>query len=360
MTDLDQRISDILRERAEGPVDPGGLTARAVAVGRRRRRRRRAVAGSGLAVLALLGGLAVGPGLPGVGRPFTAAGPAVPAVVPALVRDAPGAAAAPETIGTDPGMLHFGVDPAKVRYLGWGVGGGVETVQLDAGDGRTVTVDLASSSATLRGYGVELLPVSVGELATEAAFDGRTIRLTAEGRPIQVRHWRPAPGVYARAVVPADTDAGLTVAAQALRLDEARRCGGPVRLTRLPDGAGLSSCQVDASRFPKLVTVNVNVTRPGDRWMRLSYRYAVEAGGAPRAGNTEIDGRPAYLVPGPAASPVDGDPQRTGGELELLGLAKTRLEANWGWPTYGFDERDARVLLGGARVADPTRPESWD
>ncbi|MFC0006021.1 hypothetical protein [Micromonospora siamensis] len=361
MTDLDQDILRTLRDHAEGPVDTDRLLARSVAGGRRRRRHRRALLGGGLALVALLGGVAVGPGLPGVSRPFTATGPAgTTGPVPPVVGAAPGAAAAPQVIGTDPQVLHFGIDPARARYLGWGVVRGVETIQVDVGDGQTVTVDVANSVAALRNYVFDGQSVEIVKIATEAAFDGRTSRVTANGRPVQVRHWHPAPGVYARATVQADTDTGLRVAARALRVDEARRCTGPVRVTSLPSGSRTASCQVDVSHSPGLITARIDVSRPGEQRMSLSYRYAIEAGMAPEAGNTEVDGKPAQLDPGPPKTPAKGQKPEVRGRLELLGLGKARLVVQWGWPYYGFDEVDAAVVLAGARVADPTRPDTWD
>lgn len=360
MTDLDQRISDILRQRAEGAIDIDRLTARAVAGGRRRRRHRRAVLGGAVALVALLGGVVVGPRVPGVDRPFTGAPPAVPAgAVPPLLPAVPGAADAPETIGTDAGVVHFGIDTAKARYRGWQVWGyldprrnqlsGVESVRMDVGDGRDVTVELARSSQALRSFSAEGVPYAVSELADEAAFDGRSTQLTVDGLPVWVRQWHPAPGVYARASVSAPTDTGLTVAVQALRLTEARRCAAPVRLTDLPSGANLHGCLVDVSAFPKLLTARFTISGPDvQATMTVSYLYEAEAAVSSVAGNTKINGRAALLY-------------SNGGRLELLGFPKSHLLANYGSPEHGFDQRDAAVVLGGAQVApDPTRPETWD
>ncbi|MGY0005838.1 hypothetical protein [Micromonospora sp. I033] len=352
MTDLDQRISDVLRQRAEGAVDTDRLTAGAVARGRRWRRRRRAVLGSGLAVVALLGGLAVGPGLPGAGLPFAGTwshgshGSA--GAVPPLVRATPGAADAPGAVGTDAGVVHFGVDTSRVRYVGWEVWRDVESVRLDIGDGRAVTVEMAQSAQALRNYSADGVPFEVSELASEAAFDGRTSRLTVDGMPIWVRQWQPVPGVYARASVSAPQDTGLTVATRALRLTEARRCDAPVRLTSVPDGARVIGCRVDVNGFPRLVTARFVIAGSGASQMTVSYLHAAEVSASATDENMEINGRPAHL-----------DAKR--GRLELLGLPKSHLLADYGWPETGFDQQDAALVLGGAQVApDPTRPETWD
>ncbi|MEU9515838.1 hypothetical protein [Micromonospora sp. NPDC048169] len=350
MTDLDERIASALREHAEGAVDIDRLTAGAVTGGRRRLRRRRAVLGGGLALVALLGGLAVVPGLPGVDRPFTGpAGPAASAgAAPPLMRAAPGAAAAPEVVGTDAGVLHFGVDTTRVRYLSWEASQGRETVGLDVGDGRKVTVELARSSQTLRDASAEGVPFEVAALAEEAAFDGRTSTLTVDGMPIQVRQWRPVPGLYARASVSAQQDTALTVAAEALRLTEARRCGAPARVTTVPDGARVASCRVNVTGFPRLVTARFGIARADNHQMSVSYQYAAEISPQTVDRNMTIGGRPAHLY-----SAQD--------RIELLGVPKSRLLADYGWPEQGFDKLDAALVLGGVRVApDPTRPETWD
>ncbi|MFF5175002.1 hypothetical protein ACFY3U_20520 [Micromonospora sp. NPDC000089] len=353
MTDLDQRISDILRQRAEGAVDTDRLVARAAAGGRARRRRRLAVAGGGLALLAVLGGgLAAGPGLPVADRLWTGgrpAAPAGPAPVPPLFRSAAGAAAAPAVVGTDPQVLHFGVDPGKARYLAWQVVNEVESAQLEVG-GRSVGVELARSSKALSVYSLDGAPSTVPRLAVEAAFDGRTIRVAGDGGdPFWVRLWRPAPGLYARATVRQATGAGLTEAAGALRLTEARRCGGPLQLSSMPAGARLHACSVDVTRYPSLLTARLAIIGPAAERMEVSYQYAVGVISPPTRGDTTINGRPAIRY-------SQGELKR----LELLGFPKVHVTAEYGWPTPGFDELDAASVLAGARVAaDPTNPETW-
>ncbi|MGC5020468.1 hypothetical protein [Micromonospora sp. DT47] len=346
MTDLDQRISSTLRERAEGAVDTNRLTARAVAGGRARRRRRRAGAGVALGLTAALGAGVIA-GLPSTGPAPQLAAPAVVAVAPPRADGIPGAAARPDLIGSDPQVLHFGADPARVRYLGWEVARGVESVQIDVGSGRAVTVDLARSSGALRQRPVEGLPGELGNLAAEAAFDGRAVRLGPDARPVLIRHWHPASGLFARAVVSEGTAAELLVAADLLRWDQARRCAAPLRLTALPPGATLAGCRVDLGAFPQALSATMTLTRTGERWMSVGLQYAQGVAGGRTEGNRTIGGRAAYLYP-------------KGDQLELLGFPKAHLIADFGWPTVGFTEADATALLAGAQVADDlTRPETW-
>ncbi|SCL65423.1 hypothetical protein [Micromonospora peucetia] len=350
MTDLDQRIVRTLRERAEGTVDTDRLTARAVAGGRARRRRRRVGGGVALGLVAALGFTVVtGTGLPERVRPPDAAAPAVATAAPPRLASVPGAAAAPDLVGTDPQALHFGFDPARARYLGWQVGAGVESARIDVGGGRAVTVELARSVAALRQGGLEGLPQGVADMTVEAAFDG-TDRPHRAGvpTPTWVRLWQPAPGLYARGAVTAVTAEEIEVAVGALRLGEARRCVAPVRLTALPGGARLKRCTVDAGAFPAALNMSLMVAGAGEALIHVAFDYARSIATDRTSGNLTIDGRPAYRYP-------------QGGQLELLGIPKAHLIANFGWPYEGFTEADAAVLLGGAKVAsDAADPQTWD
>ncbi|MFC8617000.1 hypothetical protein ACFT9M_11350 [Micromonospora purpureochromogenes] len=346
MTDLDQAIVSALRDRAEGAVDTRLLTARAVAGGQARRRRRRMAAGAALGLTAVLSvGVAAGP--PESGSPPPAAAPVRLVVAPPRVDGIAGAATRPDLVGADPKVLHFGVDPARGRYLGWAVAEGVESVRIDVGSGRTVSVDLARSSSALSERPMEGLEVGLRELATEAAFDGRTVTVADGSRQVRVRHWQPSRGLYARAVVIDGPQAELLVAADALRWDEPRRCTAPIQLTTLPPGAAVASCRVDVSAFPGRLNGTLTLVRGTDQLMSVSLEYNEGIEGGRTAANRTVDGRPAYLYP-------------TGRQLELLGIPKAHLTAMFGWPGSGFTEADAATALGGVRLADDlARPESW-
>jgi hypothetical protein len=189
-------------------------------------------------------------------------------------------------------------------------------------------------------------------------FDG-TIHPTTDGASGMVTSWRPAPGLYARAVILHGDRAGLEQAVRVLRWNEARSCAVPLRLGSLPDGAPISSCSVDVSSYPRLVTSDFTLARAATQVMFVNYRYASGAG-TRTEGNRTIGGRPANLS-------ADGT------TLDLLGIRRTVVSANFGcqWDgplpagvepgaTSGFTETDATTVLAGARVVeDPTRPQSW-
>ncbi|MEU5724287.1 hypothetical protein ABZ783_20985 [Micromonospora sp. NPDC047738] len=347
MTDLDDRIASVLRERAEGDIDTDRLLSRSRARGRRRQVRRRAATGMALALVGVLGlATMTAPGLPGLpGRlPWTTATPAIVNPVPPRAGGVPGAAQQPELVGTDPQVLHLGVDPAKGRYLGWQVvGDGVETLRIGPPGGRPVTIDVASTAAAVDGLAIDGLSI---DAPRGGAFDGKVWQLGSNPGGL-VMLWQPAPGVYARAAMPGRDRAALARAVKALKWDEARRCGGPLRLTALPAGARIAGCRVDVSSFPGTMDVVVTLYRGTSDMMSVRLQYNAGITGARSDSNRTIGGRPAYLYP-------------DGMGLELLGLPKAHLIAEFGSPWKGFTEADATTVLAGAQVAkDLTDPETW-
>ncbi|MDG9677665.1 hypothetical protein [Micromonospora sp. DH14] len=361
MTDLDEQIVQTLRERAEGDVDTGRLLRASRARGRRRQLHRRVAAGTALSLIGVLGVVAVtGTGLDGLSDrlPWTATTPIVVPPVPPRADGVPGAAADPALVGSDPDVLHFGLDPARARYLGWSVSRGhTESVRLSVRDDQPVYVEASSKaelSTSVSFDNVEVDAVGPGP----QSFDG-TIHPASGGASAMVKSWQPAPGLYARAVILRGDRAGLEQAVKALRWNEARTCAVPLRLDALPEGGPINNCSVDVSSYPRLVTSNFVLGRATNQVMFVNYRYASGAG-TRTAGNRTVAGRPAYLSP-------------DGTTLDLLGIPKTMVSANFDWQwegrrpigvepgaSSGFTEADATTVLAGARVVeDPTRAESW-
>ena len=354
MTDLDERINETLHERAEGAVDADRLLRASRARGRRRQLHRRVAAGTALSLIGALGVVGVtGTGLDGLtGRlPWAATTSTGATPVPPRVDGVPGAAADPALVGSDPNVLHFGLDPTRARYLGWEVSDGGESVRLSVAGGEPVRVDLSSSP----------------ELPGSVEIDSRSFDVTAPGpqtfdgevRPVLgmarglVKLWQPAPGLYARAVMLDGDRAVLTEAVKALRWNEARRCAAPLRLDALPAGAKVTSCSVGVASYPRLITARFTFKRLDYQVMWLRYQYLSTAGTSTRTNRT-IAGRPAFL-------------SSNGTSLELVGIKGTTVAVDFGLPPGGgrppssFTEADATVVLAGARfAADPTRPESWE
>ncbi|MFC4146993.1 hypothetical protein ACFO0M_12125 [Micromonospora mangrovi] len=360
MTDLDQRIASVLRERAEGEADTHRLLRAARARGRRRQLRRRAATGTALAAVVALG--VAGVTGTDLGRlpvrvPWTAATPAAAGPVPPRADGVPGAARQPDLVGTDARVLHLGVDTGRARYLRWGVqgvgsAGSVESVQVDVGGRSPVLVEVSRSSEAVEELLLDGVPVEQG--ATRVTFDG-VVRQVPQGGGGLVRGWQPVPGLYARASTRGDDRSVLLTAVQAIRWDEARRCDGPLRLGVLPEGAQLVACSVDATAFPGGFTVELILHRKPLAHMQVRLLYGAQITRTTTEGNRVVAGRPAALSP-------DGQ------LLELLGIPKAHLTAQFGWqwpdaPPKGqvdFTEADAASVLAGARV--PTAladPQTW-
>ncbi|SCE93555.1 hypothetical protein [Micromonospora chokoriensis] len=351
MTDLDERIVLTLREHAEGPVDGDRLLVGSVRRGRTRVRRRRVAAGCTLGVVALLGaGVAVGPTgrLPGLGHTVTPGlAETTVAFLPPSVDGAPGAAARPDRIGRDPALLHIGLTSGGPRFLEWNVGGGKETAKIDIG-GRTVTVELTSADV-LRSTGAWNMPSLDGPAAN--LYDGTVVRAVGpDNVPIWRRYWQPAPGVYAGASVPGTDEGPLHEAAAALRLDQAYRCAGPVRLTDLPTGAETFACSSFVGTFPAAYAVVLRVTDNQLRGMSVEFQYAGTALTAKPPANRSIGGRPAYYDP-------SFDP--SGARLELLDIPQAQLFAAFNHER-SFSEAEATTVLLGAQVAEHLdQPDTW-
>ncbi|WP_433313468.1 hypothetical protein [Micromonospora chersina] len=354
MTDLDQRITSVLREHAEGETDTHRLLRNSRALGRRRQVRRRTATGAALALVGVLGFVGVsGTDLDGLsGRlPWSAATPAAPAPVPPRADGVPGAAQRPDLVGTDPQVLHLGVDTSRARYLRWASDGlGGEQIRLSVGSRQPVLIEVNRSAQPFEG-GIEGFPISA--VPVRPAFDGE-IRQVGGTTGGLVKAWRPAPGLYARASMLGGDRRALATAVDALRWNEARRCAAPLRLTTLPEGAKVTGCSVDVTAFPGSLTVQLTVVRdPTPMWVQLLYGAQISGGRA--ESNRTVGGRPAFLYP-------------AGTKLELLGIPKAHLTADLG-PEWAegylkdkprFTEADMATVLAGAQVAkDLTDPETW-
>ncbi|WP_327041805.1 hypothetical protein OG400_00920 [Micromonospora ureilytica] len=347
--DLDQRIISTLREHADGQVDIDRLTSGAVARGRARRvRRRAAVGGTALGVAAVIGlGVAGGGGLP-VEVPWTGAKPAARSATPAAAPGVPGALARPDLVGKDPGLLHFGVDPARARYLSWRSAAGLESAELDLGGSEPVSFFLARNATVAEGVHLERDDGLVAAVAIPP-YDGELTQFSPEGGSdaTWVLRWQPLPGLFARLRTTAPTDAALQAARSALRLDVAHRCSAPMRLTALPAGAWSAGCEVTVTDLPDALDVSLIVDGRGQRSMEVRLQYPHSIVGDRQEPNATAGGRPVYVYP-------------QGEKMELLDIAKAQVTAGWGLPHRGFTEEDAATVLGGVQVAEHLdRPATW-
>ncbi|MGW1059210.1 hypothetical protein [Micromonospora rubida] len=350
MTDLDQRIASVLRERAEGETDTRRLLEASQARGRRRKLRRRTATGTALALVGVLGFVGVtGTEFAGLSRqlPWAAATPAVAAPVPPRADGVPGAAQRPDLVGTDPQVLHLGVDTSQARYLGWAVyrSNQLESIRFNVNGGQPVLVEVSRSAQMINELLIDNVPIQ--EAVVRLTFDGVVRQFGRTGTGL-VTAWQPAPGLYARASMLAGDRSVLVKAVDAIRWDEARRCVAPLRLSTLPEGAAVSACSVDVAAFPRGLKVELTLYREPAATMWVKLLYGAGMGESTTEGNRVVGGRPGYLYP-------------DGAKLELLGFPKARLTADFSWPTKGFTEADATTVLAGVQVAkDLGDPETWD
>ncbi|MFG3707861.1 hypothetical protein ACGF7U_24445 [Micromonospora sp. NPDC047670] len=359
MTDLDERIASVLRERAEGETDTHRLLLASRARGRRRQLRRRTATGTALALVGVLGLVGVtGTDVGGLTDrlPWTAATSGVAAPVPPRVDGVQGAARRPDLVGADPNVLHLGVDPGRARYLRWAVhpANRVESIQFSVGGGRPVTVEVSPSADAVDQLLLDGVPLQ--QSVTGLTFDGsvRQFGGTAGGL---VTAWQPVPGLYARASTLGGDRMALARAVNAVRWDEPRRCAVPLRLDALPAGATVSDCSVDATAFPTGLRVDLTLQRESSAVMWVRLVYGAQIAGSTLESNRTVGGRPAHL-------------HRDGRTLELLGIPKAHVTAEFGSPLPGtappagypaLTEADAATVLAGARIAtDLTDPDTWE
>ncbi|MEU8262433.1 hypothetical protein AB0C02_17600 [Micromonospora sp. NPDC048999] len=359
MTDLDQRIASVLRERAEGEIDTRRLLRVSRAQGRRRQLRRRAATGTALTLAGILGLVGVTgtdfTGLPGR-LPWIATTPTVAPPVPPRADGVPGAAQRPDLVGGDPRVLHLGLDTSRARYLGWNIYGWTQTesIRFSVGGGQPVVVEVSRSAQRLNDAAIDG-PGSQRITVPPLAFDGGVQPLGTTGG--LAKGWQPVPGVYARVTMLVGDRAALERAVDVLRWDEARRCEAPLRLTTLPKDATLTDCDVDVSAVPNGLRAQYTIGRGESAAMYVRLMYGAQIAGSRSDGNRTVDGRPAYLSP-------------DGATLELLDIPKAHLVAAFGWlwpgidPAKGyvsFTEADATTVLAGAQVPkDLSDPETWD
>ncbi|MFI7429708.1 hypothetical protein ACIBPB_22175 [Micromonospora sp. NPDC049836] len=357
MTDLDQRITSVLREHAEGETDTHRLLRASRTLGRRRQVRRRAATGTALALVGVLGFVGVtSTDLGGLsGRlPWVASTPTVAAPVPPRADGVPGAAERPDLVGSDPSTLHFGLDPGRARYLRWAVYGApqVESIRFSVGGGQPILVEVSHSAQVIKEMPIDGFPAQA--VATGAAVDG-TIRPVPGTSGGLLKAWEPVPGLYARASTLGGDQGALSAAVEAVRWNEARRCAGPLRLTKLPEGTRVATCSVEVTAFPKGLNVELTLVREPSATMWVRLVYGSEIAITRDQGNRTVAGHPAYLYP-------------DGTKLDRLDIPRAHLTADFGWPYPGteppegpgFTEAEATTVLAGAQVPkDLTDPETW-
>ncbi|WP_433312366.1 hypothetical protein ACQP0U_27060 [Micromonospora sp. CA-269861] len=384
MTDLDERIARALREQADGPVDTDSLLTAAVNGGRARRRRRRAVIGAALGVAVLLGaGVALR--TPSAAPPQPAVTPSPVVVTPPRAPGIPGAAAQPALIGSDPQLLHFGVDPSAAKPVAWRSAGDVESMRLDLGGGVQAMAIVAADPHTAEiGDPSQLSDIgrdkasavtsdadraSPDRVVDPASRYNGVIRQLDRVTRGWVLRWQPVPGLYVRVAALGETSAEVRRAAAALRFDEARRCVAPVQLTALPPGARISACEVAVRQlfWPRIVNVT-GTTTPTQ--MPIATSDDTEAaltvalnGAATLPVRVYYSPRPSSTDRAKANRTIAGRPVFDMGDFwHVLGIPNTLLsmghENRW---ERSPTDAEVSTVIGGLRVADDLGdPASWE
>jgi hypothetical protein len=316
--DIETRVVESMRTRAEAAPPTGDLHERVIgrAAGVRRRRLLLRVAGAAAVVVAVAAALPATPlfadrgRVPeGVAAPATTSPPKLarspgPTTLPEIV----GAATAseqPGAIGTDPLMLHFDVYLASVNITAsvWTSGRGIETVSTPYDkEGRFIEAVIGTDPAVVD---VRRMPVGNAWMLPDGtlkpAFTETVVAtLTVAGRPATlfsvtndpldgarpagatgftmsnpdheqsalVLRWQPADGVHALVQARGYDRSLVERVAGALRLDHAQRCATPLRFTP-PAGGTLTSCRTSVRARP---------VGPAGVWLDSSYEYALPGG----------------------------------------------------------------------------------
>jgi hypothetical protein len=197
-----------------------------------------------------------------------------PGVLPLPPADAPGAAANPAAVGTDPSVLHFDVDLTGTLATGayWSVRDGVESVRLWTADfdhfnhEYRLSTDLTRLDAMFLGNGSEpakTQPLKVGGRHATARFWPEQVSSNKKPDvPTWTVDWQPVDGLWARASVHTVDVDGAIRAAEALILSRSQRCVAPLRLDPSTAGYRLIACSVEFGHLTPWSVSNVVVERP--------------------------------------------------------------------------------------------------
>jgi hypothetical protein len=280
--DIERAITDTLRTHADREVDTDalltGATGRARVLGTRRKL---IVAGAVVAALAVTGAaVATVPALRALPEPAGPTDTAQPGVTPPppggyhvptlpVADGIAGAAARPDLVGKDPGVLHFDLaaEAAGAYQIWWTAGEGHESVDIGGAKSR-LRLDLGPDRGKLDklnrvGGFSDIWDTGV----TTGGGDPReqpTRHITIGGRPatldetryvhsvsVWVLHWQPVDGLWARVEGGGvSRDDALAFAARVRpALDRSRRCVVPIQVATLPSGLRWTGCGVAFSGY---------------------------------------------------------------------------------------------------------------
>jgi hypothetical protein len=276
-TSVENEIIRALVRRAEGDVDAAALHSGAVSLARRTRRRRRVVAC--LAVVAVLAGIVGAVDVLRDGHPRNRSADQPATEVPALPRaNVPGALQRPDTVATDPSVIHFDVDAAALNAveLTWRSLWTQEGVSIRTATGDPHYIHFTISQDPIRiDHGYPALFSFPTEYAYPPLPDaGRGKRWPDPRRPLGERTdygrvtvadapgpvqlatdlvdptrvmyrmvWTPVSGLTAELEMVANSPSEVVRASKAFRLDRSQRCAVPGIARNAPSDARFFECE---------------------------------------------------------------------------------------------------------------------
>jgi hypothetical protein len=348
----------------------------AIAAGRRAVRRRRT--GVAALVVGCAAALVAGAGAVPRHGPDTSAAPNVVTYpVPQLPRavGVPGVADRPTALGSDPLLIHFGLDSSA-----WPLGeatyesrNGTESVQASA---LNVTVSrskaVARDAADLSGFErvISVDPRRPDGTPTPVAHQSATAPTTVDGRPATLFSltfadgkypyygllWQPVDGVWIG--LSSQTEIGVAELwsdVDALDLHRAHQVRLPFRLSRLPVGAKLLDCTAGVPAAGEPYAVSMLTVGDAHGWAGIQV-------GSPASYSVQPPSRSGPPAPDESLPA----PNRTVAGHPVLWTGETLLTNDWnGVPLNvgvgdGYGQAEATEILAGLKLsADLTDPSTW-
>lgn len=326
--ELEGSIAEALRAHGTGAVDVSRLRVGALGRARSIRRRRIGLASVGVAGV-LIGVGATVPrwsGLDGTavfgGASPSTSGPAIGVTGVALSLPSatqPGAAAQPDLVGKDPGVLHFDVDTAAIGATGiwFNSADGVESAEVWNGAvGHLNTwYSLAQKREDLnRGMSLDWQPHDP-EVTTEVFGRPATLVRYPQGfdgkQPLYRITWQPVDGLWAGVDVEANDTATAMKAVFALKLNRSQRCAVPFRIV-LPAGYRWVGCNVGLGPAKPWETSGVAIADSKGNTFRVDIGYL----SAPDqyTPNATVGGRSAQWIE-PSQTTTGGGTSSSPGQL---------------------------------------------
>jgi hypothetical protein len=252
----------------------------------------------------------------------------------------------PSLIGSDPSLIHFGVDQGTLPDLDsliWQTGGGRESVEAAYGSGASISLSLYRRE----GDAQQVSPYTRMQSTKQIAINGRPATLQKYGRvpgsplPIWTIYWQPVPRVFAGVNAADATDVAIRAFAGSVRLATTYECVQPLKVGK-PPGGRLIGCRTGLS--------GPGHGRPGlGAWWHSSLTYS---------GGVELSLRPYPTAPALVANTTAaGQPAQWDANAQTLRISPYHRVLDL--TITGLPQDRAVALAEGLTVADLTNPGDW-